>query len=487
MRGRLLQPLSRIRSPQGHFVLDMVRAIVRLVGYCHSAPMEYRVRTQPVEWACTKFCRIALDDDSVEHFFLWLCDHTPEQIEEHFVAHRDGKPVWYDPVESIWGWDAPRQRMAKRLWQLFHNDASDEEFRKQFTFAIGPGCFNSASLLAPIQRKLQWVMDGLVSRQQQDRRVGQTDWGERWWLPPEQSEFLRQQLKNTHAELIERSSDYEDATRWGLSHYVTRIVQGIELPSGDPERVYVGTRLPPHGIAFVCVEDRKGNEYPLKHGDRPYLDSDGVAYEWGYGGGGPTALSRSLLTDVLDGDVVLAEELDRMEDGFFEKFILRHPREKNLRISRAAVLRWLKSIKKLAAYEERRVAVAQRIAAHAKTVAEHEERLRAITEAGELRSQRFDTVPDSFEAALYLDLMHMLEHGGAALRCARCGLPIPYDQSGRANKQRARSRKGQPIYHPDCFAEVGRLRKKAYWQERSKSQQFREKERARAREYRRLP
>jgi hypothetical protein len=76
-----------------------------------------------------------------------------------------------------------------------------------------------------------------------------------------------------------------------------------------------------------------------------------------------------------------------------------------------------------------------------------------------LRSQRFDIVPETFEAALYLDLMRMLERGCVALRCSACGLPIPYDHSGRANKQRARSQKGQPIYHPDCFAEYARERK----------------------------
>lgn len=109
-----------------------------------------------------------------------------------------------------------------------------------------------------------------------------------------------------------------------------------------------------------------------------------------------------------------------------------------------------------------------------------------MQQTGGLRSQRFDIVPDSFEAALYLDLMRMLEQGGAALRCSHCGLPIPYDQSGRANRQRARSKKGEPIYHSECSAHVGRRRKKAYWQQRSKSPQFREKQRVRAREYRKL-
>ena len=95
-------------------------------------------------------------------------------------------------------------------------------------------------------------------------------------------------------------------------------------------------------------------------------------------------------------------------------------------------------------------------------------------------------MPENFEAALYLDLMRMLDSGAIALRCSGCGMPIPYDHSGRANKQRARSKKGDPIYHPDCFADAARARKKAYWQRRSSSSKFREAEKRRAREYRKL-
>jgi hypothetical protein len=117
-------------------------------------------------------------------------------------------------------------------------------------------------------------------------------------------------------------------------------------------------------------------------------------------------------------------------------------------------------------------------------IAEREALISRIEAAGELRSQRFDVVPQSFEAALYLDLMRMLELGGAALRCSRCHLPISYDYSGRANRQRARSKKGQPIYHAECFAEYAKERKKRYWQQRSRSPQFKENERTRVRAYR---
>jgi hypothetical protein len=443
--------------------------------------MEFRTRTQPEEWACTKFCRTALDDDSVEHFFLWLCDHTPEQLEAWVTAHKTGEAVWYDPVESAWGWDAPRQRLARLLWQLLHGNASAEDFRRRFTFATGLEAFDSASLLAPMQEKLRWVMEGLANRQKEDDQLGQTDWGEYWWLPPEQTEFVRQQLKDTHAELIERSSDYEEAVCSGLSYYVRYTVQAIAVPSNDPARVYIGKRRGPHGRVFVWVKDSKGDKHPLQHGDTPYCEADGTGFEWGYGGHGPGALSICILIDALDGDLTLANELT---EAFYDKFILHHPRTKDLKLSRTTVLRWLKEVGKLTLYEQRRPSVSESLSAHAKVVTEREQLIRIIQQAGGLCSQRFDIVPDSFEAALYLDLMQMLEKGGAALRCTHCRLPIPYDQTGRANRQRARSRNGEPIYHPECFVEVSRQRKRTYWQRRAKSPQFREQQRARGREYR---
>ena len=447
--------------------------------------MQYKIRTEPEEWACTKFCRIELDDESVAEFILWLCDRSREQSALLDASSNDDI-VWYDPVEDAWGFDAPRQRMSKLLWRTVHGNATDQDFHRHFSFPTPLQTSDCAHLLAPLQERLKWVMDGLFSRTDEDSLLGQGDWGERWWLPPGQSEFVREQLKHTHAELIEQSSDYEDAVSLSLSSYVRNEVQAIVVPSRDPARVYVGERPGPHGRVFVWVQDTNGSRYPLRHSDYPYREADGTGFEWGYPGHGPGALTRCILADALDGDFVLAYELDHLDDGFFEKFILNYPRCQELRISRASVLEWLEAIGKSAVYEERRKSVADRLTAHAKAIAERVDLLARIQKTGGLRSQRFDVVPETFEAALYLDLMRMLERGGIALRCSACGLPIPYDHSGRANKQRSRSRKGQPIYHPDCFAEYTRTRKKAYWQRRANSPQFREQQRARARAYRKL-
>jgi hypothetical protein len=445
--------------------------------------MESQIRIHPQEWACTKFCRIGLDDDSVENFILWLCDRSIDQIDERISARNQDKEPVFDPVESTWGWDAPRHRIAKLLWKGLHGNASDEEFENRFSFPTPLHVKGCANFLTPIQERLTWVMEGFFSRQSQDSELGQGDWGEYWWLPEKQADFVRTQLRRTCADLIERSSDYDDALAYGLSFFVRDVVQAIAVPCLDPVRVYVGTRRGPHLRVFVSVQSENGRQHPLKHGKRAYLEADGTGFEWGYPGHGPMELAHCILVDALDGDIGLAEEL---ENRFFEEFTQTYPRDEDLRISRKTVLKWLENNGAKAKWEERRQSIADRKAKHAAAVADKEYLLAKIRGMGGLRSQRFDVVPTTFEAALYLDLMRMLERSDFALRCSGCGLPIPYDNSGRANRQRARAKKGQPIYHPECFAEYSRTRKKIYWQRHAKSPQFREKQRVRAREYRKL-
>jgi hypothetical protein len=445
--------------------------------------MENEIRTHSEEWACTKFCRISLDDDSVENFILWLCERSREQVDEQMSAWDKGKKPWFDPVENIWGWDAPRHRIAKLLWKTLHGNASDEEFHNQFSFPMPLWAKGCAKRLAPIQEKLKWVMEGFFTRQKEDSEIGQGDWGEYWWLPEKQAEFVRTQLRQTCADLIEHSSDYDEALSYDLCFYVRDVVQAITIPCHDPARIYVGTRRDRDGHVFVSVQSERGRQYPLKHGKQAYLEADGTGFEWGYPGHGPVELAHCILADALDGDVVLAGEIEKQ---FFEEFTLTYPRDEDLRISRVAVLKWLKRNGAKTKWEDRRQGIADRLAKHAAEIANKEDVLIRIKKIGGLRSQRFDVVPTTFESALYLDLMRMLEHSDFALRCSGCGLPIPYDNSGRANKQRARAKKGQPIYHAECFAEYGRIRKKIYWRRRSRSPRFREQQRQRARDYRAL-
>jgi hypothetical protein len=422
--------------------------------------VEHKIRTEPEEWACTKFCRISLDDDSVADFLLWLCDHSRVQVSARMAARKEDEPVWYDPSEDAWGFDAPRQRMAKLLWQALHGNASDEEFYNRFHFSEALQTSGCVQVLSPIQTRLKWVMEGLYSRGSEEAKIGQSDWGERWWLPPDQSKFVREQLRYAHAELIEQSSNYEDSVSISLSFYARFTVQAIPVPSKDPRRIYVGTRHGPNGRTFVWVQDAKGNKYPLRHTDNPYREADGTGFTWGYGGHGPGALTRCLLTDALDGDLALADELDRMKDGFFEKFILHSPRDKNLKIPRAAILRWPKTTGKFEIYQERLESVAAKLAEHEGEVEERKELLTRIQETGGLLSQRFDIVPTTFESALYLDLMHMLERGGTALRCSYCGclslMIIPAARTSSVPDQR----KGYQSIIPNALPTLGASERK---------------------------
>jgi len=444
--------------------------------------MTSKIRTRPEEWACTKFCRIDLEEDSAKEFLLWLCELTHEQVTARLEARRKDEPVWYDPVESLWGFDAPRQRMAKLLWRLLHDNAGEEEFRKRFCFPSFD-CPQSAERLQPIQQRLKWVMDGLFSRQDQDRELGQTDWGERWWLPAEQAGFVRDQLKLTHVDLIERASDYDDAVAYSLNLAIRHQVQAIEVPSNDLARVYIGTHRGPNDRTFVWVQDEAGRKFPLRHGLQAYLEAEGTGYSWGYGGHGPGELAQCVLADALDGDLVMAAELD---DAFFEQFTLTYPQDEDFRLGRTTVMNWLQKVGEKSRWESRRADVAARRSQYAPLVAAQRDLLVRLRNLDDLRSQRFDIVPTTFEAALYLDLMRMLESSDYALKCSFCGLPISTDNSGRSNRQRARARKGQPIYHDECLKEHGRTRKLINWRRCSGSKTFREKEKKRAREYRQL-
>jgi len=119
------------------------------------------------------------------------------QVDARLKSRSEDEVTWYDPVESMWGWGAPRQRMAKLLWRTVHGNATEEDFHQRFCFPTPLQTRECGHLVAAVQEKLKWVMDGLFSRRAEDDRLGQGDWGEQWWLPADQSEFVRAQLKQT--------------------------------------------------------------------------------------------------------------------------------------------------------------------------------------------------------------------------------------------------------------------------------------------------
>lgn len=424
------------------------------------------------ETACTRFARINLDPDSVREFIDWLCGM--EQITNH-----DQTSSGRDPVESMWGWNAPRQRMAKLLWQLVHGSRDERFFHQSFTYGAPIRTDRTEKILAPIQRRIQWALEGAFQRQKQDRQIGQGDWGECWWLPVKHTEYVRKHLRHVAVEIVQQPSEYDDSLRYYLNALVSRVAKSIEVPCRHETRCYVGLRDPEKHTCSVNVLGDDGKEFPLKHCSRAYLEADGTDYEWGYGGGGPHDLAESLLTDALDGDFGFCEQ--QMIVDFRAEFIETNPRDEDFRISRQQILKWVKQRGLLDVWKDRRPAVIQARRNVSKKVKETLERLRHVKHSGGLLAQRFDMVPSTFEAALCLDLARMLESSDYAMQCARCKLPISRDGSSRSNHQRARARRGQPVYHEDCRQEQARTRKKLYWRRKASSPEFRERERRRAR------
>jgi hypothetical protein len=166
---------------------------------------------------------------------------------------------------------------------------------------------------------------------------------------------------------------------------------------------------------------------------------------------------------------------------FRAEFVETNPRNEDFRISRLQILKWIQQRGVLDTWKERRSRVTIARRAVSSEVRGALNRLQHIKRAGGLQAQRFDLVPSTFEAALCLDLMQMLESSDYAMQCSRCKLPISHDGSLRSNHQRARAQRGQPVYHEECRLEQARVRKKLYWRRKTSSKEFRESEKQRAR------
>jgi hypothetical protein len=425
-----------------------------------------------LETACTQFARINLDPESVREFIAWLCG-MEQMIDTDQVGF--GR----DPVESMWGWNAPRQRMAKLLWQRVHCNKDETFFHRNFSYGSPLRTDRTERILAPIQKLIRWALEGTFQRQKEDRQIGQGDWGECWWLPIEHTEYVRKHLRNVAAEIVQQPSEYDESLRYYLNALVSRVAKSIEIPCRHENRSYVGIRNSETYICFVNVLGDNGQEFPLKHCTRAYLEAEVTGYEWGYGGGGPYDLAESVLTDALDGDFGLCDQ--QMIVDFRAEFVETNPRDEDFRISRQRVLKWVRQRGLLADWKTRRQSVAQAKRDVSKKIKETLVRLRHVKNAGGLLAQRFELVPSTFEAALCLDLARMLESSDYAMQCARCKLPISHDGSARSNHQRARAKRGQPVYHEECRQEQARTRKKLYWRRKAASSEFRESEKQRAR------
>ena len=153
----------------------------------------------------------------VADFILWLCG-----VKEPGAWMSTSEDL-VDPqglLETLWSWQgAPRKRLAKLCWQLLVKNHSADHFDQHFTFDrywLERQVGDCARILATIQEKFRWVLEGFQERRQKDRFIGQGSWGEEWFLPPDRAAYVRKQLRGTRPDLVEESSNYEDAL-----HYYT--------------------------------------------------------------------------------------------------------------------------------------------------------------------------------------------------------------------------------------------------------------------------
>ncbi len=435
------------------------------------------VQRKSQRWPCLEFSRIDVKKpENVAEFIVWLCTGHFSDDWKNPDASSDGVDQG-DLVETLWSWDsAPRKRMAKLLWQLLVRNKSRKYFDQYFTIDevwITRQIKSCEKALAPIHKKLRWVLDGFMERKQQDVSIGQGSWGEEWLLPPKQADYVRKQLKRARPMLLQESSNYEDSLRYFSPPYFDQVCD-------DKNRIYVGEHRARDVI--VWIEDSRGNRHPLSRAMFPFSHSPGTGFSWGYCGGGPSELSKSILSDAIGGSLELAED---WRIPFMEEVLSLPPWSENFKLSLRAVLEWLE---KQGIGQQQLDDAAEYVnnlkRSLGKQVDDHKARLKEIQQLGGLLAQRFDIVASDFESALYVDLMHMFERAGWVLRCSGCGQPVPCDRSPRGNRQRARWLKGQPIYHETCFEEHRRSSKRSYWQERSAKPAFRSAERARGRKRR---
>jgi len=434
---------------------------------------------------CVVFAQIDVTKpDEVAKFIWWLIENewpgSPQANEEQ-------EPNWREAIESFWGWDAPRRRMAKLLWQLLQENNRGREFHSRFTLDLAlleKDSERCAQILPPIQQRLRWVLTGIEQVYQKSITTGQINWGEEWFLPKPQADYVRQQLQKTYPTLLEKASDYQEVVQASLDFLVAETARAIEPPLSDPNRIYVGELTHSGSIMalqpMVWVESENGgSRCPLPNAQNPYSLSPGSSFGWGYGGSGSKYLAISILADALDGDLELARELHLQ---FLETFILPLPQDQPFRIRRMEVIDWLRG---RGITDEDLKRCQQRAKERRERHASKIERWESVLKE-KLYAQRFDVIPTDFESALYLDLWQMLQSGKRILRCNWCKLPIPCDGSPRSNRQRARWEKGDPIYHERCHYEAIRKRKQDYWKRISQDPDFRERRRVYARERRRL-
>jgi hypothetical protein len=96
----------------------------------------------------------------VSWYIRWLFRRLEPFSPEELKAHTPE-----DHIENIWGWNAPRQRAAKLLWQTLQGNDEPEYFDKYFRddeATLINHAANSEAVLKPVQLNLKWVLDAFM-------------------------------------------------------------------------------------------------------------------------------------------------------------------------------------------------------------------------------------------------------------------------------------------------------------------------------------
>ena len=188
-------------------------------------------------------------------------------------------------------------------------------------------------------------------------------------------------------------------------------------------------------------------------------------------GHGSFTSAESILTDATGGNLALAK---RYAVDFLEGVLLNKPQHDRLELTRAEVLGWLKSRGRTSPDIERST---NKLREASKAFKEKLDHLIRVSKEP-LMEQRFDIVPEDFEASLYVNLYKMILTGRQVMRCSACQLPLSYIESTRGNQQLARWKKGESVYHAGCWEQHRKEQKRLDSRERARRKRKNAKRRA---------
>lgn len=350
------------------------------------------------------------------------------------------------------------KRMGKLLWEKLNPDSDFSQKVVWWHRQLTEDSLNCADILPPIQQKLNEVLKSLTETEQLNRATGQADWGEAFYFKDELRDFVREQLKRASLQLLDQASLFAEDAKYSIKLLVRETTEFLPPIIADPDRAYIGEVMEDFS-KFIWVRGSNGTRKLLRSANAPYGAPEQLT--WGYAGHGSFTSAESILTDATDGNLALAKEyaLD-----FLKEILMERPQHHRFEIARSEVLRWLESHGRNPSDIERST---NKLRDASKAFEQKLEHLIRVSKEP-LKEQRFDIVPEDFEASLYVNLYQMIQNGRQIMRCSGCQLPLSYIKSTRGNQQLARWKKGLSVYHAGCLEQCRKDQKRLDSRERAR-------------------